>query len=134
MYFYSCKVNHAGDRNTQIFKEQVTPAEIVMLRAIHGADAVTGVAKTREGKVLQPAERERLAGRYGAKLFTALFPGALPRLPMTLADAGLAEDGREMHVPVDEDEDAEPAAPSDAARAIAARVAARQAKTPDALT
>lgn len=128
MQYYRCEVNHAGNRDMRIHKDEVTPAEIILLRAIHGADSVTGVAKTRDGKAQQPAERERLASRYGAKLFATLFPGALPRMPLTLSDAGLAEDGREMQAREsgEDDEDA-PAAPSETARAIAARVAAKQA-------
>ena len=138
MHFYCCDVNHAGSRDMRIHKAEVTPAEIVVLRHLHGVESITGVVKTREGKVQQVVERERLRNLYSAVVFTALFPGAVPRMPLTLADCGLNDDGRETQAPEsaedeDEDEDA-PAAPSDAARAIAARVAARQAKTTDALT
>jgi len=140
MQFYRCDVNHAGSRDMRIHKAEVTPAEIVVLRHLHGVESITGVVKTREGKVQQVVERERLRRIYGALVFAALFPGAVPRMPLTLADCGLNDDGRETQAPEsaedeDEDEDGDaPAAPSDAARAIAARVAARQAKTTDALT
>lgn len=129
MRLYRCTVNHAGNRDMRIHKEEVTAAEIVLLRRIHGGEAVNDVVATREAKRQQPKERERLAEIYGRRQFAAAFPGTLPHLPLTLTDAGLTEEGRDIAAREhDDDDDAEPLpAPSATAQEIAARVAAKAA-------
>ena len=62
----SCVVHLNGDRNFAIPKEDVTIAEIVLLRMIHGDDAVVDIDPTFMDKAgTLRAERDRLASAYG---------------------------------------------------------------------
>lgn len=90
-------------------KERVTPAEIVVLRALHGQDAVVDVVPTKMSKRGHQQEFERLSELYGrsnganevhsndpGKNFVAgLFPGANPTLPIHLKDIGMGNALRE---------------------------------------
>ena len=68
----------------------VTPAEIPLLRHIHGDDAVVNVEAKESIKRTNAEEVERLKAFYGSDLFAKVFPGALPKLPETLAEVGAA--------------------------------------------
>jgi hypothetical protein len=68
----------------------VTPAEIPILRSIHGDDAVINIEPKGDTKRTNAEEVERLKGFYGDVAFAKVFPGALPKLPMTLAEVGAA--------------------------------------------
>jgi len=87
-------------------KIDVTPAEILILRHIHGDDAVTDIRPTSfDDRRRQEQEWQRLANAYdrGAGAFTSepgdenapilsrLFPGAMKQLPVTFADIGMPE-------------------------------------------
>lgn len=106
MQHCSCIVYLDGDRNSSVHKPDVTVAEIALLRAIHGSDAVGGVKPTYVGKEKPAAELERLRFAYqnsnvtkeGAPLVDSVYPGRNPSLPKTLADLG-EDDG-----PDDEDD------------------------------
>lgn len=92
-----------GSQLHTVVKTDCTPAEILVLRHIHGEDAVTNVRPTREDKTRRhQAEFERLQHKYDrASTFVAkpgdehksvmasLFPGAIKRLPLTLDDIGM---------------------------------------------
>lgn len=64
MKLYSCKINLKGSLLNQVIKSEVTAAEIVLLRAIHGNDAVNDIRHTANVNRTDRAERARLAGRY----------------------------------------------------------------------
>jgi hypothetical protein len=68
----------------------VTPAEIPLLRHIHGDDAVINIEAKDNIKRTNAEEVERLKGFYGDELFAKVFPGALPKLPETLVEVGAA--------------------------------------------
>lgn len=68
----------------------VTPAEVPILRLIHGDDAVVNVVPKEAIKRTNAEEVERLKAFYGEELFAKVFPGALPKLPDTLAEVGVA--------------------------------------------
>jgi hypothetical protein len=84
-------------------KDRVTPAEIQVLRALHGPDAVTDIVPTKMTKRGHEQEFVRLTELYGRangadmigandpqkNLIASLFPGAAPTLPVTLKDIGL---------------------------------------------
>lgn len=96
MRFYRCRVQHAKKENKhgmEIDKPDVTPAEILLLKHVHGDDAIINVQFVREGKIDQRKERERLLNFFGQRVFVAVFPGSLPRMPTTLEEAGMNEDG-----------------------------------------
>lgn len=61
MDFHRCVVRHRGDLTMTISKDDMTPAHIVLLRMIHGSDAVVDIVRTREGKA--PGLRARARGR-----------------------------------------------------------------------
>jgi hypothetical protein len=123
MHLYRCRVNHAGNRDMQIHREEVTPAEIVILQTLHGADSISNIEKVREKPVRQEVERKRLADTYGSRVFARLFPGARPMLPLTLAEAGLSEDGRSLEQIEAESDPPEPEVPETPAAPLPAAVA-----------
>jgi hypothetical protein len=101
MQHASCKVALAGDITFTVQKPDVTVAEIALLKAIHGADAVTDIQPTFMDKRPHAQERERLTLEYGhakdhddKSIFSQLYPG-LAQLPVTFRDIGLDIDGSE---------------------------------------
>lgn len=83
-------------------KTDVTPAEIVVLQAIHGESAVVEIEPKKDVKRSVAEEWDRLTHTYGrptdglmdagnGDLLERLFPGALSskRLPVTMKDIGL---------------------------------------------
>lgn len=121
MDLHNCVVRHAGNLGMTIDREDVTPAEILVLKALHGADAVLNIVKTRARNIDSRKEMDRLKAYYGDKVVLDLFPGAAPVLPKTLREAGL---DAQPEAPDDHEEEpaAEPATPPLPAE-VAARVA-----------
>lgn len=87
-----------GDRNNTVPKERVTPAEIAVLTAIHGLDAVFDIVPT--GETISRSfreERERLMMSYPAKnednnlIVLQVYPGSSPILHTTIESLGLDE-------------------------------------------
>lgn len=93
MQLYNCVVRHAGNLGMTVHKIDLSAAEIVVLRHLHGADAVVNVSPSRETRLDSRKVRERLVELYGDKAIVECFPGATPRLPATLAEAGIEEEG-----------------------------------------
>lgn len=108
MQICSCKVRLAGSLNMQIPKARVSVAEIAVLQAVHGQDAVTDIKPLRMTKESHAAEVDRLKLFYGPEIIKHLFPGLSPRLPVKLADVGLSSDGApdEPEIQVNDVEDA----------------------------
>lgn len=99
MQYASCFVQLSGDLGTNISKAPVTPAEIVLLRAIHGPDAVSKVELLKGGvndKASHAEELDRLRLHYtaldkdGNSIVNMVFPGHSPRLPTTFDEIGIA--------------------------------------------
>lgn len=87
-----------GDRNNTVPKYEVTPAEIAVLMAIHGVDAVFDI--TPLGTTVDRSfreERERLGLQYPAKdednqfIVLRVYPGTAPVLHTTIESLGLDE-------------------------------------------
>lgn len=89
MQVANCNLRLNGDINNEIFKPAVTVAEIVILRAIHGADAVVNIQPLRNDKREHAKELNRLKDEYGDKVFSAVFPGSYPKLPIYFKDVGI---------------------------------------------
>lgn len=84
-------------------KFNCTPAEILILQAIHGSDATVDIRPTRfDKKIIQSHEWERLAKSYDSpgsmvatpgeesrSVMVRLFPGIMKKLPTTLKEIGL---------------------------------------------
>lgn len=96
MQHANCFVRLGGKLDHEIYKVNVTPAEVAVLQYIHGKDGVVKVQLTSgNDKTPHAAEAERLRGIYGAAPFEATFPGAHPQLPTTFGDIGVAVIGDE---------------------------------------
>lgn len=89
MQLANCHVRLSGDMNNEIFKARVTPPEVLILRAIHGSDAVLKFQPLGMDKRPHAGEVERLKAEYGAKVFGEAFPGAAPNLPISFKDIGI---------------------------------------------
>jgi len=64
MQVLNCTVAIAGEPGMTVAKENITLTEMLVLRAIHGDDAVRNVEVTGTTEVSAPDERERLALIY----------------------------------------------------------------------
>lgn len=87
-----------GDKNNTVPKYGVTAAEIAVLAAIHGADAVFDVVPLEETVATSfKDERERLLRLYPAKnednelIVLKVYPGVSPILHTDIASLGLEE-------------------------------------------
>ncbi|MEC5291587.1 MULTISPECIES: hypothetical protein [unclassified Aurantimonas] len=89
-------VSLAGDHRNTVPKLGVTAAEIPVLQAIHGADAVREIEPAGEIKRSNREERDRLVRIYRAKEGRSpveqLYPGIAARVFETLDELGLNEE------------------------------------------
>jgi hypothetical protein len=75
-----------------VAKENITPAEALILRHIHSDNAGTNAVQDVEETGETPdnwnniMERGRLMGIYKKDLVMQLFPGAMPQLPKTFEE------------------------------------------------
>lgn len=108
-------VRLGGSLLNTVYKQDATPAEILILQHIHGEDAVVDVRPTRVDKRrLVTEEWDRLVSLYdnASGPFTAqpgdedksvmarLFPGAMRKLPTTLKEIGMGNiDGSDEPAP-----------------------------------
>jgi hypothetical protein len=101
MKIYQLKLSHAGKMNHQMIMNGVTAPEVIMLKAVHGPQAVEDLLVTGHAPGLNHLEEKtRLIDKYGQKKFEEMFPGFSPILPADLAQVGIeAEyDGRDLPV------------------------------------
>lgn len=99
MELANCLVALGGDRDNTVPKYDVTPAEVAVLCAIHGADAVFDIEPLEKEITVNPREEvARLAGLYTAKddegvlVVAKVYPGVTPVLHQTFADLGLPDE------------------------------------------
>lgn len=105
---YQATIHHAGKIFHQMVKKDLSAAEIVVLKAVHGPQGVVDIIET-EGKkmffytnatedgafktLFRPAtlqdEKTFLEEKYGTKKFQEVFPGFAPALPTDLAQVGI---------------------------------------------
>jgi hypothetical protein len=64
MQLYNCKVRLDGSVANEVRKADATAAEIEILRAIHGDDAVVDIVETRMDRRAHAEERARLNAIY----------------------------------------------------------------------
>ncbi len=77
----------SGDLLNTIRKTNVSPAEIVVLRFIHGGpDSVVDIQPTIMDKMPHQQERARLVEIYGGDVIERIFPGQFAKLPVSLRD------------------------------------------------
>ncbi|HEY1139938.1 MAG TPA: hypothetical protein VGE88_06995 [Lysobacter sp.] len=101
MQHASCLVRINGDIGNIAAKAPVTPAEVVLLRAIHGPDAVSNIKLLNSGindKTSHADEMARLRTHYtavnedGKAIIDLTFPGHAPQLPTSFRDIGISLD------------------------------------------
>jgi hypothetical protein len=88
-----------GDHGNQVYKHSVTAAEIAVLRAIHGDDAVKDVEPIGDVKRSHREERGRLIETYGGAkipdtktpIVESLFPGVAARVFENLHELDLPD-------------------------------------------
>lgn len=90
MQVVNCSVRLGSNLNSVVRKHGVTVAEIMVLRAIHGADSVTAVQPVLQDKRSRADEMDRLNSIYNPATVRGVFPGAAPNLPVTLEDVGIS--------------------------------------------
>lgn len=107
-----CTVRLAGDINNTVRKRDVSPAEIVILRAIHGGpDSVQDIKPIMMDKMPHQQERARLAYLYGDKVVDGCFPGAFAKLPVTLKEIAIDAEEVDEDAVLDPPEEEAEAAP-----------------------
>ena len=101
MQLCTATVRLGGLITNTVHLAETTPAEILVLQAIHGRDAVTDIIPFSVSRRTQNGEWLRLTKKYDEaqvvedmgqnpeSRLSQLFPGAVKRLPVTLAEAGL---------------------------------------------
>lgn len=87
MEYAQIEVRLAGSLENTVIKE-VPAAEIPVLKAVHGHDAIVNVKYTRTEAIDVKAERDRLERHFTPAVVEKLFPGINAKLPTTLADIG----------------------------------------------
>lgn len=73
MKLYSAKIRLQGDVRDEVRKENLTKAELKVLKVIHGNDAIHDVVETGVAKRDEAAERDRLAVIYGEPRIAKIF-------------------------------------------------------------
>lgn len=63
--------------------------EIMILRSIHGDDAIDFISQHDGAKISNADELARLRRVYTVPFVSKVFPGSSPKLPSLLADAGI---------------------------------------------
>lgn len=130
MQHVKCYVYLGGDRNHSVLLESVSVAEVVVLRALHGDDAVFGITRTEMKKTPIKDELDRLRVKYdpsgitdgGLRIVERLFPGSNPKaVPINLSDIGDF---------ADEADEADARAQAEADAAVAAAAKKAKAKAP----
>lgn len=90
MQIFSGKIRPSGDINTEIVRKDITAAEVMVLREIHGQDAVVSLEMKSSDKRDHAYEYERLVRKYsrsddGRKALSSLFGSPQnPQLPTSL--------------------------------------------------
>ena len=64
MQLYNCKVRLGGSVTNEVRKSDVSAPEIMLLREMHGADAIGDLVKTRVDRRSSDEERERIGAAY----------------------------------------------------------------------
>jgi hypothetical protein len=101
MQLCNLTLRHGGSLLHTIPVVDATPAEILILKSIHGDDSTVDIRPTKMAKTRQEDEWDRLSRKYdqGAamaapgdearSLMAKLFPGAVKKLPISLKEIGL---------------------------------------------
>lgn len=99
MELANCLIAIAGDRGNTVPKYSVTAAEIAVLRAVHGDQAVFDIVPVgKDDSINNGAEYARLRETYRARdedgqpIILSVYPSPYTPLHRSLADLGLGDD------------------------------------------
>lgn len=92
MKVYNCRVRLAGLTHHEVPKFGVTEKEIIILRTVHGSDAVVGIRNAGEVTRTDTVEHRRLADFYGAELIQKTFGISLSDFSLDESDIDDEED------------------------------------------
>jgi hypothetical protein len=98
MQTVNCVVAIGGDQGNTVPKFGITIAEVAVLRAIHGPDAIIDIELAGDVERGNRDERLRLLKEYVARdedgklIVENLFPGVGAKVPEDLEDLGLPEE------------------------------------------
>lgn len=82
-----------GGELTNTVVKPVSVPEAIILKRLHGDDALRDGKYAGESALGNAEEIDRLKLTYGDRVFESAFPGALPSLPTTFAAAGIEVEG-----------------------------------------
>lgn len=89
MKLYDCKLRLGGNVVNEVRKEKVSAAEVIIMRAIHGDDAVIEIVEVGEDKRSDAEERDRLAAAlYDAEMLSKVF--GISAIPLPQEVPGVA--------------------------------------------
>jgi len=93
MQVCNCTVAIGGEASMTVYKERVNVAEIAILRAVHGEDAIRNIEVIADEKIDSTEERSRLIAMYRNPegIVKDTF-GAVGPLPKTLEEAGISDE------------------------------------------
>lgn len=98
MDIYKGEVLLGGSLMNTVHRNDLTAAEILILRAVHGDDAVRGLEFLEQKNRQYQLEYDRLVKKYGRRKVESSFPGARPVLPQSLTDVGIIIGNKGGHV------------------------------------
>jgi len=101
MDIFKCKVRLGGSVMNEVEKIAVTAPEVILLRAIHGGDAVVNLKRTGEKRAEHAVERDRLAEIYGERKVIEVFGPGHQALPTKVG--GYSDEDPSVLVPSAED-------------------------------
>jgi hypothetical protein len=92
MQICNCLVALSGNIRNVTYKHEVTPAEVIVLRAIHGEHSVTEIVPKGHVDRSSAGEKLRLCQHYNRENkfdVDKLYPGVGAQIPNTFKDAGI---------------------------------------------
>lgn len=95
MQLYDCTVRHAGNLLHEIPRYGVTAPEIMILRTIHGGDAVVKIQPRKNDRRAHSVEIARLKAEYGKHYSTTFGDGYIEKLPQKLDSIDVSEEETE---------------------------------------
>lgn len=93
MQLYQAEVRLGGSMTNTVIKKELSAAEVIVLRNIHGAESVMAIKATGSEGREYDKEYQRLCNIYGVRKVQQCFPGAQPELPDKLKDVGITKSG-----------------------------------------
>lgn len=80
MEYYNAKLRLHGSVSNEVLKEDLSAPEIIILRKVHGEDAVVDINLSKEEDIDEAEERRRLADRYDSGLRKIEEPTSVAKL------------------------------------------------------